>query len=159
MDLFMWSLYPGEAQRNSFLWWLRRVTQVCVCALVAVPGLVLLVAALVVLAVMVILAQLPGGRLWVRKLVALFADFLGDPEVWKRKLLQAAAMRQRVRDTLQRWDSHKNVQVHVVAHSQGAAICGQLLFQNEDQARANSFVSVGSGLHPARVPPGTRVRR
>jgi hypothetical protein len=66
--------------------------------------------------------------------------------VWKRKPLQAAAMRQRVRDTLQRWGPDRDVPVTVVAHSQGAAICGQLLFQNRNLPRVTNFVSVGSGL-------------
>lgn len=145
MELLWWSLYPTTAN-SRIQWWIRKIIQVCVCVAVAIPASALLVVALVVLALMVIFAQLPGGRLWIGKLVALFADFLGDPEVWKRKPLQAAAMRQRVKDTLRRWDPNKGTQVHVVAHSQGAAICGQLLFQNEDQAHATNFVTVGSGL-------------
>jgi hypothetical protein len=67
--------------------------------------------------------------------------------VWKRKPLQAAAMRQRVRDTLRRWNHGLNVPITVVAHSQGAAIAGQLLFQkSENRAQVTNFVSVGSGL-------------
>jgi hypothetical protein len=145
LELLWWNLYAGS--RHSLLWFLKRCTQIAVFTVAAVGGLVLVVAALAVLLVLVILAQIPGPpRLWLGQLVTLFADFLGDPQVWKRKPLQAAAMRQRVTDTLLRWDHASGVDVTVVAHSQGAAIAGQVLFQNKDRVRATNFVSVGSGL-------------
>ncbi|KRE66747.1 hypothetical protein ASG92_15675 [Arthrobacter sp. Soil736] len=146
LELVGWNLYPGERNRRSLKWIAKRALQVGIYALVAALGMILLIGALVVLLVLVILAQVPGARRWLGKLVTLFADFLGDPQVWKRKPLQAAAMRQRVSDTLVRWDHASGVDVTVVAHSQGAAITGQLLFQNKDRARATNFVSVGSGL-------------
>ncbi|MFE4833912.1 hypothetical protein ACFRAU_04425 [Arthrobacter sp. NPDC056691] len=146
LELVFWNLYPGGRNWGSLKWLAKRVIQVGLYAAVAVVGIFLLVAALLVLLVLVILAQVPGARRWLGKLVTLFADFLGDPEVWKRKPLQAAAMRQRVSDTLLRWDHSSGVDVTVVAHSQGAAITGQLLFQNAGRARATNFVSVGSGL-------------
>lgn len=143
VQLIKWNLYPG-IRRPSPAWlgaWLR---QLAFTALAASAGLVILLAVLVVLLLIIVLAWVPGPGRWVGKLVSLFADFLGDPQVWKRRPLQAAAMRQRVVDTLQRWDHDAATQVTVVAHSQGAAITGQVLFQN--QARATNFVSVGSGL-------------
>lgn len=145
LELLWWSLYPG-ARTDSLAWWLRKALQAAVVGAAAVTGLFLIGASIVALALLVTLAQFPGGRFWLGRLVSLFADFLGDPEVWKRKPLQAAAMRQRVRDTLQRWGPDRDVPVTVVAHSQGAAICGQLLFQNRNLARVTNFVSVGSGL-------------
>ena len=146
MELIWWSLYPKAKLAGTFWWPVRKAVQYMAYATAAAAGLFLIGLAIVALALLVTLAQLPGGRFWLGKLVSLFADFLGDPEVWKRKPLQAAAMRQRVRDTLQRWDSDRRIPVTVVAHSQGAAICGQLLFQNKDTAHATNFVSVGSGL-------------
>lgn len=142
LQLIKWNLYPGR-QRNIrwFGAWLR---QLVLTSLAAFAGFFLLLAVLVVLLLIIGLAWIPGPGRWIGKLVSLFADFLGDPQVWKRKPLQAAAMRQRVVDTLQRWDRCPETEVTVVAHSQGAAITGQVLFQN--QARATNFVSVGSGL-------------
>lgn len=142
VQLIKWNLYPGR-QKNIrwFGAWLR---QRVLTALAAFAGLFILLAVLMVLLLIIVLAWIPGPGRWIGKLVSLFADFLGDPQVWKRKPLQAAAMRQRVVDTLQRWDRGPHTQVTVVAHSQGAAITGQVLFQN--QASATNFVSVGSGL-------------
>lgn len=142
VQLIKWNLHPGR--RKDIRWlgaWLR---QLVLTSLAAFAGFFILLAVLVVLLLIIILAWIPGPGRWVGKLVSLFADFLGDPQVWKRKPLQAAAMRQRVVDTLQRWDHSPGTEVTVVAHSQGAAITGQVLFQN--QARATNFVSVGSGL-------------
>ncbi|MBD1543596.1 hypothetical protein G9E11_15395 [Arthrobacter sp. IA7] len=145
LELLWWNLYAGS--RIGLLWFLKRCTQITVYTVAAVGGLMLVAAALALLLVLVILAQIPGPpRIWLGQLVTLFADFLGDPQVWKRKPLQAAAMRQRVSDTLLRWDHASGVDVTVVAHSQGAAVAGQLLFQNKDRAHATNFVSVGSGL-------------
>ncbi|ADX74098.1 hypothetical protein Asphe3_29870 [Pseudarthrobacter phenanthrenivorans Sphe3] len=143
VQLIKWNLYPGR-RRASPAWlgaWLR---QLVLASLAAFAGFFILLAVLVVLLLIIVLAWIPGPGRWVGKLVSLFADFLGDPQVWKRRPLQAAAMRQRVVDTLQRWDHGAGTEVTVVAHSQGAAITGQVLFQN--QARATNFVSVGSGL-------------
>lgn len=142
LQLIKWNLYPGR-QKNIrwFGAWLR---QLVLTSLAAFAGFFILLAVLVALLLIIGLAWIPGPGRWIGKLVSLFADFLGDPQVWKRKPLQAAAMRQRVVDTLQRWDHCPETQVTVVAHSQGAAITGQVLFQN--QARATNFVSVGSGL-------------
>ena len=142
VQLIKWNLYPGR-QKNIrwFGAWLR---QLVLTSLVAFTGFFILLAVLVVLLVIILLAWIPGPGRWIGKIVTLFADFLGDPQVWKRRPLQAAAMRQRVVDTLQRWDHDMGTEVTVVAHSQGAAITGQVLFQN--QARATNFVSVGSGL-------------
>jgi hypothetical protein len=145
LELLWWNLYSGERAWRSPKWILRRAVQIALYGFAGAVGIVLVVAALAVLLVLVILAQVPGARRWVGALVTLFADFLGDPQVWKRKPLQAAAMRQRVSDTLHRWN-HAGVDVTVVAHSQGAAISGQLLFQNKGRARATNFISVGSGL-------------
>ena len=142
VQLIKWNLHPG--QRKDIGWlgaWLR---QLVLTSLAAFAGFFILLAVLVVLLLIIILAWIPGPGRWVGRLVSLFADFLGDPQVWKRKPLQAAAMRQRVVDTLQRWDQGSGTEVTVVAHSQGAAIAGQVLFQN--QARVTNFVSVGSGL-------------
>lgn len=143
LQLLRWNLYPGQ-RRASIGWAAARLRQLLLTAMVAFAGLFILLAVLLVLLLIIILAWIPGPGRWVGKLVSLFADFLGDPQVWKRRPLQAAAMRQRVVDTLQRWDHDGGTQVTVVAHSQGAAITGQVLFQN--QARATNFVSVGSGL-------------
>ena len=144
MSLVFWNLYPGERGRK---WWLpKRLAQILLYMLALATGFVLMVAAIAGLAVLLILALVPGLHRLLGKLVTLFADFLGDPQVWMRKPLQAAAMRQRVSDTLLRWNRDDGVPVTVVAHSQGAAICGQLLFQNRYQARATNFVSVGSGI-------------
>ncbi|HEU4666776.1 MAG TPA: hypothetical protein VFS79_03865 [Arthrobacter sp.] len=143
VQLIKWNLHPGR-RRASPAWlgaWLR---QLVLTSLAAFAGFFILLAVLVVLLLIIVLAWIPGPGRWVGKLVSLFADFLGDPQVWKRKPLQAAAMRQRVVDTLQRWDHGSGTEVTVVAHSQGAAITGQVLFQN--QARVTNFVSVGSGL-------------
>lgn len=143
LQLLRWNLYPGR-RRASIGWLAARLRQAVLTMLAAFAGLFILLGVLVVLLLIIILAWIPGPGRWVGKLVTLFADFLGDPQVWKRKPLQAAAMRQRVVDTLRRWDHDSGTQVTVVAHSQGAAITGQVLFQN--QARATNFVSVGSGL-------------
>lgn len=143
LQLLRWNLYPGR-RRASIGWLAARLRQAVLTMLAAFAGLFILLGVLVVLLLIIILAWIPGPGRWVGKLVTLFADFLGDPQVWKRKPLQAAAMRQRVVDTLRRWDHDGGTQVTVVAHSQGAAITGQVLFQN--QARVTNFVSVGSGL-------------
>lgn len=144
MSLVFWNLYPGRRSRK---WWLaKRLAQILLYMLAMATGFVLMVAAIVGLAVLLGLALVPGLHRLLGKLVTLFADFLGDPQVWMRKPLQAAAMRQRVSDTLLRWDGEYGVPVTVVAHSQGAAICGQLLFQNKYRARATNFVTVGSGI-------------
>ena len=143
LQLIRWNLYPGR-RRASLAWLGARLRQALLTALAALAGFFILLAVLVVLLLTIVLAWIPGPGRWIGKIVSLFAEFLGDPQVWKRKPLQAAAMRQRVVDTLQRWDHDGGTQVTVVAHSQGAAITGQVLFQN--QARATNFVSVGSGL-------------
>ncbi|MCU1518085.1 MAG: hypothetical protein JWQ75_2806 [Pseudarthrobacter sp.] len=145
--LLEWNLYPGKRNVRSAGWLAGRALQILLPSLAAVAGVFILAAVLLALLVLILLAKIPGPGRWVGKFVSLFADFLGDPEVWKRKPLQAAAMRQRVRDTLQRWNHGLNVDVTVVAHSQGAAITGQVLFQKgAERARATNFVSVGSGL-------------
>ncbi|TLM74546.1 hypothetical protein [Pseudarthrobacter sp. NamB4] len=143
VQLIKWNLYPGR-RRATPAWFAAWLRQMLLTTLAAFAGLFILMAVLVVLLLIIILAWIPGPGRWIGKLVSLFADFLGDPQVWKRRPLQAAAMRQRVVDTLQRWDHGSGTQVTVVAHSQGAAITGQVLFQN--QAQATNFVSVGSGL-------------
>lgn len=143
VQLIKWNLHPGR-RRASPAWFGAWLRQLVLTSLAAFAGFFILLAVLVVLLLIIILAWIPGPGRWVGKLVTLFADFLGDPQVWKRKPLQAAAMRQRVVDTLQRWGHGTGTEVTVVAHSQGAAITGQVLFQN--QARATNFVSVGSGL-------------
>lgn len=147
VDLLRWNLYPGTKDLGDWRWLGTKLLQLVLPIVAYIAGFVLVLAALVVLQVLILLAKVPVVGRWVGSFVSLFADFIGDPTVWKRKPLQAAAMRQRVRDTLRRWDHGLNVPVTVVAHSQGAAIAGQLLFQNSgNRPQVTNFVSVGSGL-------------
>jgi hypothetical protein len=147
VDLLRWNLYPGAKDLGSWRWLGTKFLHLVLPLVAYVMGFVLVAAALVLLQLVILLAKVPVVGRWVGGFVAVFADFLGDPQVWKRKPLQAAAMRQRVRDTLGRWNHDLNVPVTVVAHSQGAAVTGQLLFQDsENRAKVTNFVSVGSGL-------------
>jgi hypothetical protein len=125
----------------------KRFLQIVVSALAAVVGFVLLVPAVILLGLVVFLEKVPAvGRL-VGAFVSLFAEFIGDPQVWKNRPLQAAAMRQRIRHALAPWQD-KDIPVTVVAHSQGAAVAGQVLFQKSIGKRpgVTNFVTVGSGL-------------
>lgn len=151
LELLWWNLYPGYPGTAKNFWQTlssigKRFLQYFLCSLALIVGLLLLPIVLLILFVVVFLAVLPGVGRWVKGFVALFADFLGDPQVWKRRPLQAAAMRQRIRDTLRRWDSATDVPITVVAHSQGAAVAGQVLLQGSNRSRVNNFVTVGSGL-------------
>ena len=147
VDLLRWNLYPGTKDLGSWRWLGTKFLHLVLPLVAYVVGFVLVAAALVLLQLVILLAKVPVVGRWVGGFVTLFADFLGDPQVWKRKPLQAAAMRQRVRDTLRRWNHDLNVPVTVVAHSQGAAVTGQLLFQDsENRAKVTNFVTVGSGL-------------
>ncbi|HEY9355779.1 MAG TPA: hypothetical protein VIQ52_05670 [Arthrobacter sp.] len=147
VDLLKWNLYPGTTDLGNWRWLGTKFLQIVLPVVAYVVGFVLVAAALIVLQVLILLAKLPVVGRWVGSFVSLFADFIGDPTVWKRKPLQAAAMRQRVRDTLRRWNHGLNVPITVVAHSQGAAIAGQLLFQDSgNREKVTNFVSVGSGL-------------
>lgn len=148
MYLLWWNLYPGRLSSKNPFWFLKRVQQIILCTVAAVVGFILLIPALILLGALILLANVPGIGRFVGAFVALFADFLGDPQVWKRRPLQAAAMRQRIRHTLAPWDNEK-VPVTLVAHSQGAAVAGQVLFQHGKNGRiatVTNFVTVGSGL-------------
>jgi hypothetical protein len=145
--LLRWNMYPGREKGWRVLIWLFKWLLLTVVTVISIVlGLLLLFVTVILLLVVVLVAKFPGLGQWVSGFVALFADFLGDPQVWKKKPLQAAAMRQRIRDTLQRWDHDRGIPVTVVAHSQGAAVAGQVLFQGSQKARATNFVTVGSGL-------------
>ena len=147
VDLLRWNLYPGTKDLADWRWLGTKFLQIVLPLVAYIAGFVLVLAALIALQVLILLAKLPVVGRWVGSFVSLFADFIGDPTVWKRKPLQAAAMRQRVRDTLGRWNHGLNVPITVVAHSQGAAIAGQLLFQDSgNRPHVTNFVTVGNGL-------------
>lgn len=145
LSLIWWSLYPGRDKWSPW-WWVKGLRRILLSGMVLLVGLPMLGVILTALFFVILLAKIPGPGRWVGGLVLLFADFLGDPEVWRQKPMQAAAMRQRVRDTLTPWHDNEDVEVTVVAHSQGAAISGQVLFQGETRPRVNNFISVGNGL-------------
>ncbi|WP_231938661.1 hypothetical protein [Arthrobacter sp. B6] len=147
VDLLRWNLYPGTRNLSSLRWLGTKFLHAVLPLVAYAVGFILVAAALFLLWLAILLAKVPVLGRWVGSFVSLFADFLGDPTVWKRKPLQAAAMRQRVRDTLRRWNHGLKVPITVVAHSQGAAIAGQLLFQDsENRGKVTNFVTVGSGL-------------
>lgn len=147
LRLVWWTFRPAAHERilpARMLNWLLLIPFI---AAVAVGGALLIAGILALGLVLMILAKVPVLGRFVSRLLALFADFLGDPQVWKRKQMQAAAMRQRIRETLAPWNGDAGVPITVVAHSQGAAIVGQVLFQRSDHpVRATNFVSVGSGI-------------
>ncbi|ALE05870.1 hypothetical protein AL755_10970 [Arthrobacter sp. ERGS1:01] len=143
-----WNMYP-RAHAGLWGWILRRLrdgAMALICA-VAFPAIIL---GMILLALAILGTPIPAvGRL-VGKLLTAFADFLGDPATWQRKQMQAAAMRQRVAETIERWpDDHlattaKPTRVSVLAHSQGAAISAQVLLQG--RVAASNFICVGNGL-------------
>ncbi|SEC11663.1 hypothetical protein [Arthrobacter woluwensis] len=147
LRLLWWTFRPADHERilpARLLTWLLLIPFI---SAVAALGFLLILGILLLGMVLMVLAKIPALGRFVSRLLSLFADFLGDPQVWKRKQMQAAAMRQRIRETLAPWNGDDGVPVTVVAHSQGAAIVGQVLFQrSEDPVRATNFVSVGSGI-------------
>ncbi|WP_133162913.1 hypothetical protein [Arthrobacter glacialis] len=145
--LVSWNMVPQVAAKHvsEHMPWLRWILAVLVTIL-ASP---LIAVGLIVLGVLIVLTPIPAvGRL-TGSFISLFADFLGDPETWQRKPLQAAAMRERVSHALLKWsgDPEKKVKatpVTVLAHSQGAAISAQVLLQGG--VHAQNFICVGNGL-------------
>lgn len=147
LRLLWWTFRPASHERILPARLLNWALLIPFISVVAVLGAALILGILALGLVLMVMAKIPAVGQFVSRLLALFADFLGDPQVWKRKQMQAAAMRQRIRETLARWNGDAGVPVTVVAHSQGAAIVGQVLFQRtEDPVRATHFVSVGSGI-------------
>jgi hypothetical protein len=140
LRLIRWNLYPPpEIKKKSlpaWTWWLIPVSLVAAVSFPAFVGL------LMILGVLIGLSKVPGIGRWAEKIVVLFADFLGDPATWKRKPTQAAAMRQRVIDIVE--SVPKNTNVTIVAHSQGAAVSGQVVLSG--RISPTNFVTVGSGL-------------
>jgi len=147
LRLLWWTFRPAGHERVRLARLLNWLLLIPFLAGVAVGGALLIAGILLLGLLLMILAKVPVLGRFVGRLLALFADFLGDPQVWKRKQMQAAAMRQRIRETLAPWNGDAGVPITVVAHSQGAAIVGQVLFQRTDEpVRATNFVSVGSGI-------------
>jgi hypothetical protein len=75
VQLIKWNLYPGS-RRTGPAWFGAWLRQLVLTSLAAFAGLFIL------------LAWIPGPGRWVGKRVSLFAEFLGDPQVWKRMPLQ-----------------------------------------------------------------------
>lgn len=138
--LIHWNMYPASLSADRYkLGFLLRWVLPGLMALVSLPAALAL---LLVLGFLILISHIPGLGTWVGRLVMLFAEFLGDPAVWARQPTQAAAMRQRVIDILERVP--QGADVTVVAHSQGAAVAGQVLLTG--RAKATNFITVGSGL-------------
>ncbi|MHA7271078.1 hypothetical protein [Arthrobacter sp. HLT1-20] len=145
--LVSWNMVPQGAATyvSENMPWLRRIMAVLV-TLLASP---FIIAGLVLLGVLIALTPIPAvGRL-TGSFISLFADFLGDPETWQRKPLQAAAMRERVTHALLKWSGDPvtgvgATPVTVLAHSQGAAISAQVLLRGG--VHAQNFICVGNGL-------------
>ena len=148
MELLWWNLYAGRPSRSNPFWLLKRIKQVILSASTAVLGFVVLIPGLALLGVVIFLANVPGLGRFVGAFVGLFAEFLGDPQVWLRRPLQAAAMRQRIIRTLSPWNA-LGIPITLVAHSQGASVSAQVLFQkglSGCSAQVTNFVTVGSGV-------------
>lgn len=134
------------------LWLLRWAWTLVVAALVAVLVIalwwVLAIGSLVLSVVLVVIGPLlflPGlGRL-LQGMVDTVVDFVGDVAVWTRRPVRAAAMRQAVENALVAAreslpdDDTAETRLIVVAHSEGAAITADLLFNQPD------------GIHPPNV--------
>ncbi|MHA7304701.1 hypothetical protein ACX80E_05550 [Arthrobacter sp. TMN-49] len=145
--LLSWNIMPRAwaAYLGKSLSWIRPA----LALLLVILFFPLIALGLVVLGLVLVLTPIPGvGRL-VGSFISLFADFLGDPETWQRRPLQAAAMR----DTVSRAilackgtaeDPWTDTQVTVLAHSQGAAISAQVIFQGG--LDVTNFICVGNGL-------------
>lgn len=148
MYLLRWNLYPGRFALKNPFWIVKKAKQIAFCGVTAVAGFLAVIVAMVILGVVIILANVPGLGRFVGAFVGLFAEFLGDPQVWRRRPLQAAAMRARIIRTLAPWQN-SGIPITLVAHSQGAAVAGQVLFQNtrpDSVASVQNFVTVGSGV-------------
>jgi hypothetical protein len=126
---------------------------------------VLLTAAGVLLAVLFplagVLLLVPGLASLVRGATSGLAEFVGDVAVWTRRPVRAAAMRAVVRDGVRAAGVRAALlaraegvevdatQVVLLAHSQGAAIAAQTLFDpgtGEVRVPVDAFVTVGSTL-------------
>lgn len=145
--LLSWNLMPQAWAKflGGSLSWVRPALAI----LLLILFLPLIAVGLLVLGLVLALTPIPGvGRL-VGSFISLFADFLGDPETWQRKPLQAAAMRETVSRTILQCrgpadDPWVGTQVTVLAHSQGAAISAQAILNG--QLEVTNFICVGNGL-------------
>lgn len=145
LTLVRWNLYILRSSRDTRLMktlngmlFLLSMVLIGLVGLVTLPVLALL---LLFLGVLIGLAKVPGIKPWAGKIVVLFGNFLGDPATWNKRPTQAAAMRQKVIDIV---GGFPNTNVTVVAHSQGAAVAGQVILSG--RILPTNFVTVGSGL-------------
>lgn len=140
LNLIRWNLYPPlkiiDRHVFKYLWWVILLVPIGV---VSLPVLALL---LLMLGILIGLSKIPGIKPLAGKIVVLFGNFLGDPATWNRRPTQAAAMRQKVIDTV--IGVPPNTNVTIVAHSQGAAVAGQVVLSG--RVKITNFVTVGSGL-------------
>ena len=137
---------------------------------VVVIALSLAVAAL--LPALSILLIFPVFRNVLQTIVDALVEFVGDVAVWTKRPVRAAAMRGVVRETLREAraaldaalaaNPGARTKLVVLAHSQGAAITADTLFDaanDEPLPRVDAFVSVGAAitlLGASRWPDGVR---
>ncbi|PWB96881.1 hypothetical protein [Homoserinimonas hongtaonis] len=144
------------------LWLVRWIWTLIVGALVAVLVAALwwflFVASLVLSVALLVIGPLlflPGlGRL-LQGMVDAVVDFVGDVAVWTRRPVRAAAMRQAVEDSLIAAreglpdPATAETRLIVVAHSEGAAITADLLFNQPDgiqPPRVDALLTVGAAI-------------
>ncbi|WP_394770328.1 hypothetical protein [Lacisediminihabitans sp.] len=136
---------------------------------VLVIAISLLVAAL--LPALSILLIFPIFQNLLQRIVDGLVEFVGDVAVWTKRPVRAAAMRGVVRESLRKArasldaaaaDPAARTKLVVLAHSQGAAITADTLFDalnEEPLPRVDAFVSVGAAitlLGASRWPDGVR---
>ncbi|TBN57013.1 hypothetical protein EYE40_06150 [Glaciihabitans arcticus] len=104
------------------------------------------------------LLLIPGLKTWLDPLMRTLVEFIGDAAVWTRRPVRAAAMREVVRDGVQRArarldaipdDADTEKLLVVVAHSEGAAISAETLFSRvsgEREVQVDVLVTVGAGV-------------
>jgi hypothetical protein len=140
-------------------WW-RPLGAVLIAALWPVLALAGAVVSLL-LPVLSVLLVVPGLSALVRALTAGFAEFVGDVAVWVRRPVRAAAMRAVVREGVRAASvraamiardegvARESTRVVLLAHSQGATIAAQTLFDpatREVRIPVDAFVTVGATL-------------
>ena len=161
---FLWrALLRLGAHFGRVLWvdpWWRVVGAPLILALwVALAAAGVVVA--VLLPVLSLLLLVPGLSRVVRAATAGLAEFVGDVAVWTRRPVRAAAMRAVVREGIRSASVRaamiardegvggENTRVVLLAHSQGATIAAQTLFDpatGEVRIPVDAFVTLGATL-------------
>ncbi|MGX5697284.1 hypothetical protein ACWKWP_13880 [Agromyces soli] len=96
------------------------------------------------------LLLIPPIRKGASDVINAIAGSIGDVAAWKERPVRATAMRMVVRDALKRARAllKEDGEVHVLAHSQGAAVASYALFHELDPAkyRVRSLSTVGAAV-------------